>query len=402
VSILIGHPTGTPFAYHCALAYFENAQLESFCVPWMPSSATLLLFDRIKPIRPMVQRLSRRHFPPLANAPKTQGRLGEMRRLVARGFGFDSVRLQIEANEWLMQTMARECSRPAVAAVHAYEDCSLWQFRKAKRLGKACIYDGFWYYPVWQSLEKQLNERYSDWLPQGYRAAGPLVSAEHKREEIELADLVLVPSAFAEQMIRAHFPTKNIAKAAYGVDSGFWTPGPKQKPCEKLRFISAGQQSIRKGTPLLIEAWKRADLHDAELELVGSWGLAESKRAALPPNVFWRPPCSSSELRDRYRQADVFVFPSYFDGFGLVAAEALACGLPAICSDATGAPDFITESCGRVIPSGDLDALVESLKWFDRHRDQVVPMGRSARAAAEVCTWENYRRSVNRAVKSYI
>ena len=40
-----------------------------------------------------------------------------------------------------MRTMARECHRSTVKAVHAYEDCSLWQFLEAKRLGKACIYD---------------------------------------------------------------------------------------------------------------------------------------------------------------------------------------------------------------------------------------------------------------------
>jgi hypothetical protein len=40
-----------------------------------------------------------------------------------------------------MATMQRECHRTSVTAVHAYEDCSLLQFREAKRLGKACIYD---------------------------------------------------------------------------------------------------------------------------------------------------------------------------------------------------------------------------------------------------------------------
>ena len=40
-----------------------------------------------------------------------------------------------------MRTMARECHRSTVTAVHAYEDCSLWPFMEAKRLGKACVYD---------------------------------------------------------------------------------------------------------------------------------------------------------------------------------------------------------------------------------------------------------------------
>src|SRR5580704_6638843 len=107
MSVLFGHPSGAPFAHHCALAHFEAARLESFCVPWMPSPATLRLLRSIPPIRSAVERLSRRYFPPLAKAPKTQGRLSEMRRLIARSLGYNNERLAIDANEWLMRTMAR-------------------------------------------------------------------------------------------------------------------------------------------------------------------------------------------------------------------------------------------------------------------------------------------------------
>jgi len=54
------------------------------------------------------------------------------------------------------------------------------------------------------------------------------------------------------------------------------------------------------------------------------WQLAESRRVALPRGVNWRPACSREALRDRYRAADVFVFPSFFEGFGLVLLEAMA------------------------------------------------------------------------------
>ena len=52
-----------------------------------------------------------------------------------------------------MRTMARECHRSTVTAVHAYEDCSLWPFIEAKRLGKACVYDlPTCYYPAWEKI----------------------------------------------------------------------------------------------------------------------------------------------------------------------------------------------------------------------------------------------------------
>ena len=73
MSILLGHPTGSPFSHHAALAHFEAGRLELFCVPWMPSLTTLRVLERIKPLRLMTQRLSRRNFPPLAKAPKSSG-----------------------------------------------------------------------------------------------------------------------------------------------------------------------------------------------------------------------------------------------------------------------------------------------------------------------------------------
>jgi alpha-maltose-1-phosphate synthase len=58
------------------------------------------------------------------------------------------------------------------------------------------------------------------------------------------------------------------------------------------------------------------------------------------------PALSSKALRDQYHGADGFVFPSFFEGFGLVLLEAMACGLPAIASTATAATDVLPDTAG--------------------------------------------------------
>jgi alpha-maltose-1-phosphate synthase len=400
--ILFGHPTGNPNAFHAALAHFESARLEAICVPWMPSRASLAGLRAIGPLRPMAQRLGRRHFAPLHGARKVQGRLSELRRLVTRAIGRGDESLSYRANDWLMTTMARECIHAAVTAVHAFEDCSLWQFVEAKKRGKACIYDmPIGYYPAWERRHDALARRHADWLPAGGLASSAHVRPDQKRREMELADLVLAPSGFVEETIRAFHPDKPVARAPYGVDLEFWTPGPR--PADgPLRFIYAGQLSLRKDTPGLIAAWERAALRDAELELVGSWHLAERKRTSLPRGVTLMPPCSPEALRERYRAADAFVFPSFFEGFGLVLLEAMACGLPAIASRATAGRDVVTPACGRLIEAGDTDALVETLRWFAEHRDRLPGMGAAARRRAEMCTWDSYRRHVAAAVAPLI
>jgi glycosyltransferase involved in cell wall biosynthesis len=299
--------------------------------------------------------------------------------------------------------MAHECRRSTVRAVHAYEDCSLWQFMEARRLGKACIYDmPICYYAAWAKTESELLRKYPDWLPHKSSPAAHDPRLEQKRQEMALADLTLVPSRYVEATIREFYPHKEIALAPYGVDVEFWTPGPTNKPARPLRFIFVGHVSLRKGAPLLIEAWSKAELRDAELMLVGSWMLSDSKRRSLPSGIKWFPPCSSQALRDRYRECHVFVFPSFAEGLALVLLEAMACGLPVIASESSGASDVMTTGSGFVTPPGDLDRLVELLRWFDLHRDELPAMGREARSQAERCTWSNYRSLVTRAVSKLV
>ena len=403
MTILLGHPSGGPFSHNAALAHFEAHRLEAFCVAWMPSLMTLQLLEFVLPLRPMAQRFGRRRFPALAAAPKIQGRLGEMRRLFTRAVGRGDETLAYQANDWLMQTMRRECRRLSVRAVHAYEDCSLWQFQEAKRLGKACIYDmpiGF--YLAWEKTQAQLARQFVDWLPAAGLPSSRYVRPQQKREEMELADLVLAPSSFVAETVRAFYPNKSLALAPYGVDLEFWTPGARSEESETLRFIYAGQISLRKGIPVLLQAWEKAALRSAELQLVGSWNLSDSKKASLPRGVTHVSALSSEALRDHYRRADVFVFPSFFEGLALVLLEAMACGLPAIASAATGGADVLTEASGRLLPVGDLDGLVDSLRWFNQNRSGLPAMGRAARKRAEECTWDRYRRAVTEATSAFM
>jgi glycosyltransferase involved in cell wall biosynthesis len=400
--VLLGHPTGNPNSHQAALAHFETGRLEAFCVPWMPSSLSLRALERVGRLRPMSERLRRRHFAPLAGAPKVQGRLGEFGRLLTRAFGRGDERLSYQANDWLMRTMRRECRRASVTAVHAYEDCSLWQFVEAKRLGKACIYDmPIGYYPAWELTQAELARRYAEWLPAGGLPSSRYVRPEQKREEMKLADLVLAPSAFVLETIRRFHPDKRVALARYGIDVAAWFVSAKRSTRAELTFLFAGQCSLRKGVPLLLEAWKAAQLKGARLQLVGSWQLAQAKLKTLPAGAQWAGPVSGARLRELYHQADILVLPSYFEGRSLAIGEALASGLPVLTTAASGADDLIDGSCGRLVPTGSLEALVEGLRWFHANREKLPEMSVAARARAEGCTWANYRRAVAAAVAPF-
>jgi glycosyltransferase involved in cell wall biosynthesis len=90
-------------------------------------------------------------------------------------------------------------------------------------------------------------------------------------------------------------------------------------------------------------------------------------------------------------RCDVLVFPSLFEGFGLVILEAMAAGLPVIASRNTGGPDVIEEGKeGFIVPAGDAEALRQKMDWCERNSEKVAEMGRAAHQKAMGFTWEKY------------
>jgi len=88
---------------------------------------------------------------------------------------------------------------------------------------------------------------------------------------------------------------------------------------------------------------------------------------------------------------DVYVLPSYSEGFAISLIEAMAAGLPIITSTNTGAPDTILEGReGFVIPAGDVDALVDRLRWFAANREKIPAMSTAAKQKAREFSWERY------------
>lgn len=153
--------------------------------------------------------------------------------------------------------------------------------------------------------------------------------------------------------------------------------------------ISVGSHDLRKGTPYLLEAWKRAGLKDARLRLIGRMGLT---RAFIEPyrGLFEHIPyIPRVRLAAEYQAADVLVFPTLGDGFGLVMQESMCCGTPVITTRCGGGPECINHGRdGWIIPERNVDALAEQLREVAADRDRTYAIGRAARLRAERYTWK--------------
>lgn len=94
-------------------------------------------------------------------------------------------------------------------------------------------------------------------------------------------------------------------------------------------------------------------------------------------------------LSEAYASADMFVFPSSMETFGLVVVEAMAAGLPVVASRVGGIPDVVKVGVnGYTFDSGDVAGLIEGVRQVASSRARITEMGIAARAFAETQSWE--------------
>jgi glycosyltransferase involved in cell wall biosynthesis len=142
----------------------------------------------------------------------------------------------------------------------------------------------------------------------------------------------------------------------------------------------------------LLEAWKKLRLPKAELLLIG--GVSHEMASILRRyrGVRHISNVSNSELREYYARSSVFVLPSLEDGFAVVCAEAMACGLPVITTVNTGASDIITDQKdGFIVPIRSPDAIAEHLELLYRNDELRQEMSAAALAKAQTqLSWQRY------------
>jgi len=272
-------------------------------------------------------------------------------------------------------------------AVYAYEDAALWTFRRAARAG----IDRIWDLPLphYQTIADMFREEVRRW-PEAV-AGPPPTEPEWKRRrkdaELALATRVSAASAFTKQSVDRLGLSVPVTIASYGFPVESFDARARP-PTGKFTVLSVGTQDLRKGTPYLFEAWRRAAIPDAELHIVGPIRLAKSFVDGYAGTFVHHPHVPKRELGARYAAADLLAFPTLGDGFGLVMQEAMCCGTPVVTTPCGGGPECITDGVdGWLIPPRDIDALVERLRAAAADRDRTAAVGRAARARAERFTW---------------
>ena len=212
-------------------------------------------------------------------------------------------------------------------------------------------------------------------------------------EQFSFVDMTLiVPSRHNQLTFQRYFPDKIIHYVPFGYNKEF--KYKKREVNGNFRFLFSGAPAVRKGWFVLAKAFEEAfALYDPVELYIKTSPNPDGHEAVFHPGGYEKITfdCRSlpiNELIDLYYSSHAFVFPSFGEGWGLTATEAIASGLVTLSSDATGMGDFINSNtaiklytkktivdfeggwrCKVDVP--DLNDLVCSLKYVYNNYDMV-------------------------------
>jgi glycosyltransferase involved in cell wall biosynthesis len=271
--------------------------------------------------------------------------------------------------------------------VYAYEDGALSTFDRAARQGLPRVWDlPLPHYltieQIWQHEARRWPDAI-DFLPH----REPMLKKQRKDAELALATQVIIASAFTRESLDRIDIRVPVSVIPYGFPVEAFD-ARTSAPAGKFTVMAVGTHDLRKGTPYLLEAWRRAAIPDAELHLIGPLRLARSFLERYAGLFLHRPHVPKANLGALYAAADLVAFPTLGDGFGLVIQEAMSCGTPVVTTPCGGGPECIDDNLnGWLVPPRSIDALVERFRWCAANRDRTFEVGRQARKRAEQWTW---------------
>ncbi len=231
-----------------------------------------------------------------------------------------------------------------------------------------------WKLPFTTSYHTRFPEYVSARLPLPLAAGYAYMKWFHKPS----GRLMVATPTMREELSRHGF--RNISAWSRGVDTEQFHPRREGEPdifegLARPIFLNVGRVAVEKN----IEAFVALDLPGTKV-VVGPGPQLEELKAKYPEVVF-KGPKSGAELAAHYACADVFVFPSLTDTFGLVILEAMAAGTPVAAYPAPGPIDLIPGSAAGVLALTATEGLREAcIQAMDLDRTRV-------RAFAETFSW---------------
>jgi len=158
-----------------------------------------------------------------------------------------------------------------------------------------------------------------------------------------------------------------------------------------LRLVEAfGETARGHRLRLLIRGWGR-DVHVRALK-------AKIATLGLEPRVDWQPYAPADELPALYRAARMLLLPSLYEGFGLTALEAMACGTPVITSNTSSLPEVVGDAALIVKPE-DSAAIAQAIARIASDEALAKDLGARGIARARLFSWGKTGHGIRAAIR---
>jgi glycosyltransferase involved in cell wall biosynthesis len=214
------------------------------------------------------------------------------------------------------------------------------------------------------------------------------VGSETKRlveETVLRCDYLFSNSEFVKRSLEKNYGISSEVIPT-GVDTDFFTPGSGRPQNPRPRVLYVGSLRSFKGPQVVLDAAQRYP--GAEFVIVGAGVMAQElrERAKALPNVTMRGSLGRSEVRDEYRAADIFLFPSRWEGSPRVLMEAAASGLPVIARKDYEPESVIDGKTGFLAASD--EELIAALAQLLSQPDLCRTFGQSGHAHIARFSWD--------------
>lgn len=248
-----------------------------------------------------------------------------------------------------------------------------------------------------------------DLIPKRYPAyatpSARIISHIATQLAIRSADrLIAISEATRQDFLAAyHLPPAKITAVPLGVDPQFQPQSPatiatiQQKYALPSRYVLyLGINKPHKNLPCLLHAWSH--LHQTaanlpQLIIAGAWDprYPQAKQLAhdlhLAEQITFLGPVADADLPALYSGAELFVFPSLYEGFGLPVLEAMACGTAVLCTHTSSLPE-VGGDAATYFPPNDSAALATQLHTLLHNPATRTAHAQAGQQRAQQFTWQ--------------